>query len=559
MLDALSRVLDSGALGKGSRHPALLRYVVAEELAGRGAALKAYAIGVDALGRPSDFDPNTDSIVRVEFRRLRQALENYYLKAGRDDPVRIGLPSGGYRPAFTRSLPPSGGTPLPGAEAQVTSAAPPRFSPWTLAALAVLVSLAASLWQLTERARLPLNERQQAVTVVVRPVGHDPDPGPLAALSTGLGDELASALSRIKAFRVTRDATPQPGFEDPLAFHVSLGLQQGLGGYRLVANLTDEEGRLFWGSYFAQAEQDLPAVQAAFVRQLVQELRPQIFKAAKREIAIGAGLPEDAWNLYVGSTWVPGDAVNSLDWEKQRVAMARRALKLAPLFGQAHSVLADKLAYLANTDSASDTAESRREAEAHAETAIETAGDDPDALFNASLAYWHLGDLPRAEALLGRTLELDPNHVLAGFLKPAVPYTCEVPPADVAGAARRFDAALAPDNPVRWVTLTWISLLAMNAGHWDEAEAASRHAALIFRTPDTVLRFAAILVHQGKADEARRVVDQQRQSWPGLDPAHYADVTMARRCRSSLRRDAAVEPYRMLAKVLAESRTSSAP
>lgn len=39
--------------------------------AGLGRKSKEYTIGVDALGRGADFDPKKDSIVRVQFHRLR--------------------------------------------------------------------------------------------------------------------------------------------------------------------------------------------------------------------------------------------------------------------------------------------------------------------------------------------------------------------------------------------------------------------------------------------------------------------------------------------------------
>ena len=47
-----------------------------------------------------EFDPQVDPIVRVEAGRLRRALEHYYLTAGKNDPVRIEIPKGGYVPTF---------------------------------------------------------------------------------------------------------------------------------------------------------------------------------------------------------------------------------------------------------------------------------------------------------------------------------------------------------------------------------------------------------------------------------------------------------------------------
>ena len=72
------------------------------DAAGDGKKLKAYTIAVEALGRGTDFDPQTDPIVRVEAVRLRQALARYYSGTGRDDPLVIEVPRGSYVPAFRR-------------------------------------------------------------------------------------------------------------------------------------------------------------------------------------------------------------------------------------------------------------------------------------------------------------------------------------------------------------------------------------------------------------------------------------------------------------------------
>jgi adenylate cyclase len=102
-LEALGDILDSGALGKTSRLNRLLRYLVTEELEGRGEEIKAYTIGADVFERGEDFDPNNDSIVRVEMNRLRRGLELYYAGPGASAPLRIEVPSGQYRPVFVET------------------------------------------------------------------------------------------------------------------------------------------------------------------------------------------------------------------------------------------------------------------------------------------------------------------------------------------------------------------------------------------------------------------------------------------------------------------------
>jgi adenylate cyclase len=69
-------------------------------LAGRSDQLKGYTIAQEVFGRGEEFDPALDPIVRIEARRLRRALERYYLVAGGRDAVHIDIPKGRYVPVF---------------------------------------------------------------------------------------------------------------------------------------------------------------------------------------------------------------------------------------------------------------------------------------------------------------------------------------------------------------------------------------------------------------------------------------------------------------------------
>lgn len=86
-----------------------LEYVVEETLAGRGNTLKELVIGDALYGHQAPYDPRIDSTVRVEARRLRRKLDDYFAGEGKQDEIRIDLPVGGYRPHFGFG----GGTPSP--------------------------------------------------------------------------------------------------------------------------------------------------------------------------------------------------------------------------------------------------------------------------------------------------------------------------------------------------------------------------------------------------------------------------------------------------------------
>ncbi|HTT24908.1 MAG TPA: tetratricopeptide repeat protein, partial [Candidatus Sulfotelmatobacter sp.] len=97
---ALKKILCSTEFTRRPQLQRFLKFVVEEELAGRGAQLKEYVLGVGVFGRPADFDPRVDSLVRVEARRLRAVLDRYYAAEGHADPLRIEIQKGSYLPSF---------------------------------------------------------------------------------------------------------------------------------------------------------------------------------------------------------------------------------------------------------------------------------------------------------------------------------------------------------------------------------------------------------------------------------------------------------------------------
>jgi hypothetical protein len=86
----------------------LLRYLAQHALHEPGTRLKEYQIATEVFGRPADFDPQSDSMIRVQAGRLRAKLAEYYALAGAQDAIVVELPKGSYqlqfhtRPAGTR-------------------------------------------------------------------------------------------------------------------------------------------------------------------------------------------------------------------------------------------------------------------------------------------------------------------------------------------------------------------------------------------------------------------------------------------------------------------------
>ncbi|MEM9332897.1 MAG: hypothetical protein AAGA53_16370 [Pseudomonadota bacterium] len=108
--EILAELKSSSGFANSPQLQNFLTFVVEKTLADETADIKGYTIGVDALGRPEDFDPTTDPSVRVMAGRLRQALDNYFRDLDTQPPVVITLEKGSYIPQFTFA--PTGGSTL---------------------------------------------------------------------------------------------------------------------------------------------------------------------------------------------------------------------------------------------------------------------------------------------------------------------------------------------------------------------------------------------------------------------------------------------------------------
>ncbi|HET6520672.1 MAG TPA: hypothetical protein VFG47_12770 [Geminicoccaceae bacterium] len=216
----LKRILASTEFSVSDRLRGFLRFVVDETLAGRAGRIKAFTVAVEVFGRGDGFDPQTDPVVRLEAARLRRALDHYYLVAGRDDPVRIDIPRGGYVPTFrSPAAPPA----APGAEREppprLEEPAPPpspRRSPRPAhtAALALAITLGAAVllgvlagrWTVdgpaSEPAAPPVGDGAAAFadrpSLVVLPFANLSGDAGRDHVARGLAEEILIGLTRFK-------------------------------------------------------------------------------------------------------------------------------------------------------------------------------------------------------------------------------------------------------------------------------------------------------------------------------------------------------------------------
>jgi TolB-like protein len=192
---ALNRVLGSEVFEAAGRAREFLTFIVQETLAGRGDRLKGYSIAVQVFERPADFDAQADPLVRVEAGRLRRRLAEYYQNQGREDPVRIELPRGGYTPVFSRYPREAAAEPL------VADARPVRRLSWWPIGIAALlwVTLAITFgWMFAAGRWRPSQPAANADTASASQVtGRGPRLVvlPLATLGEGTGPAFARGVT----------------------------------------------------------------------------------------------------------------------------------------------------------------------------------------------------------------------------------------------------------------------------------------------------------------------------------------------------------------------------
>ena len=268
---ALDRVLAGPSFVHAGRLSRMLRFVVERTLDGQGDQLKEYLLGVEVFDRPPEYDPRLDSIVRVEARRLRAKLAEYYDAEGAGDVLRIRLAKGGYAPTFERA-------PAPGASAG--PAVMRAFRLWPTVAAAVLLGAAVYFWPTSARVVSP----GPVVTVAVLPFhvfsGRDDD----RRLADRLADGVTTELARVDSLGVAAHTSalqyrdPQrPVREIAQALGVRVVMEGtahvDAGAVRLEIRLVDATvGRKLWVEDFTGQSDDLDGLERAVAQAVARVL-----------------------------------------------------------------------------------------------------------------------------------------------------------------------------------------------------------------------------------------------------------------------------------------------
>ncbi|WIJ26238.1 tetratricopeptide repeat protein [Devosia sp. RR2S18] len=484
--EALERVLAQPEIARSPQLAQFLSYIVSRTLEGQSPAIKAYSIAVDVFGRPADFDPQNDPIVRVQARRLRALLDEYYSGAGASEELRIVLPLGRYVPDFV-VVPRKVGSvaPLDDEESAIRHIERKRVS-WNLlqqrwlgaAAVStfILVALAYVLWSSRpDPGAVAYNVSLPRVAVAdFQTLAGVPDAVPRVS---GLALELLTDLQQFGSFDASYVA---PGAErlDQNGSDYGLAGVARLEGDRVEfsAILTDTQtASMVWNQTLSltAAEAGLPGALDEISRSfslILGSVRGPVHQKARMLLASGQDVVDQqspylcriAFDLYRASS-SPADS--------------RRALacfEALPAVEQARATgLAAVASLITETENAAEEPLHMRLATA-AEKLQQALSLEPTSAFVwEQQARWHeaQGDVASARGAYGVSIQLNParGDALAGLAR-LLAFTGNYKEAEAL-----MEAALKTPDPPPWY-FGVPALLALRDGDYERAlEAAERY------------------------------------------------------------------------------------
>jgi adenylate cyclase len=429
----LERILGSTEFRASDKQRKFLRFVVDETLADRASQLKGYTIAVAVYGRPEGFDPQVDPIVRVEAGRLRRALERYYLTAGKNDPVRIKIPKGGYAPTFhTDQIPPSG------AKTQTSGRESRRLSSKPSVAVMPLIDLTDDQEQdyfvdgLTEELTIELARYQDFQIIASQSTSHfrDQKIDPMKA-GNDLGVRFlltGSVRKDLKSVKITVLLLDTFAAEQIWGANFRLdwtpadliGMQEEI-AHNVIGVITDQYG-LINRSLSKESRKKAPAnlkTYDAILRfyHYETELTPEAFEKALAALEQAIEIDPEyglAWSM-IGHLHADNYALEFCDIEtslEKALNFAQKGVALAPRNQFARDALT--LVYFHRGDK-----------DFFLQHAEETIALNPNSPYIIGVAGWHMmlyGEWDRGRTLLTKGMKLNPFHPTWFHLAPCMDY-----------------------------------------------------------------------------------------------------------------------------------------
>jgi len=403
----LVRILASPGFARNERLSRFLRFVVERHLEGRDTELKESVLAIEVFGRPPDYDPKQDPIVRTEASRLRARLSEYYLGGGKDDPVVIEVPRGAYVPVL-RGVGAEAGTGGTARPSRLASRKGPGSRwVWLAAGAVALVALLAGVgwWR--------FQHQNASIPIAVLPlINLNQDPAS-DYFADGLTGEIIRNLSIIDGLTVrsesssfafkgkpqkARDAGKQLEADYLVEGSVLRSGQQLRITVQLVRASDDSP---LWSSRYDRELKDIFAIQDEISRGIVNNLRLKLGRGRRRYET-----STEAYDLYLRARAWRG-RVRETD---QQISLFEDAIQKDPTFAPAYAGLA--VAYVVRSGNSNfDAPEEVAKLRAAAQKAVELDPLSAESYEALGAAYAREARWDEAEKSFRHAMEIQPNRV----------------------------------------------------------------------------------------------------------------------------------------------------
>jgi len=272
--------------------------------------------------------------------------------------------------------------------------------------------------------------------------------------SEGMTEDIINGLGRFSALRVMSRGAVEPyraKLPAPRTVRQDLGaeyilkgsVREAQGRLRVsVALSAARQGRVVWSDRYEGEGKDVFEFQDRIVTNIVGVLALQVTQAERER---GAGRPVESLEAY-DLVLQARQLVYRLDRETNRQAreLLRRAIELAPEYGEAYVALAHAEYRRADQGWTDDAQEGMRRVEAHARKALSLPDRGAHARAYAQLARIHGRDLDVALEDANHAVELNPSDPVALYALGSIQLWMGRTEEAVATleAARRFDPSL---------------------------------------------------------------------------------------------------------------------
>jgi TolB-like protein/Flp pilus assembly protein TadD len=396
----LDRVLASPGFARNERLSRFLRFVVERHLEGRDAELKESLLAIELFGRPAGYDPRQDPIVRTEASRLRARLSEYYLGEGKNDPVVIDVPKGGYVPVARKVGATSAATAL-GQEG-----APSQIRKLWLGGIAVAVALGAVGWW-------RLQQQSAPIPIAVLPlINLNQDPAS-DYFADGLTGEIIRNLSIIDGLAVRSESSsfafkgkPQKARDAGKQLEADYLVEGSVlrSGQQLRINVQlvrASDDLPLWSDRYDRELKDIFAIQDEISRGVVNNLRLKLGRGRRRYET-----STEAYDLYLRARAQQGRLRDS----SQRILLFEEVIRKDPAFAPAYAALAATYV-LRSGNSNFESAGEVANLHAAAEKAIELDPLSAESYEALGAAYAREGHWEQAEKSFRRSMEIQPSRV----------------------------------------------------------------------------------------------------------------------------------------------------